>query len=102
MARQFPTRKAFRAWLQERENEIVGVPDDGYDCPLARFLKDQGWPPRIKVRSMTVDENRIRIGRFWALPLWACIFVTVIDGIGKPTGIRGATALAALDLRSSL
>ena len=64
------TKKGFESWLSEKsDRSLVGNPESPTDCPLCRFLRDQG----AEDINMSISDKNID-GRFSENPLWAINF----------------------------
>lgn len=89
-------REAFAEWLRAKKpRAVVGERGVVWDCPIARYLKDQGaFGPRFvgEYYRLTLDGEPI------GAPAWAGEFQIQVDESGeKWSGVTAATALRILE-----
>lgn len=88
-------RAAFRAWLVENTQEIVGYTGECFSCPLAVYVGAAKNQDSVEVNDEYCEINGQRL----ALPSWAKKFVEGVDDISEYASeeVWGARALAILD-----
>ncbi len=90
---EFPGIDAFRAWLEERRDQFVGMVCTAGGCPLALWLDDT-WDGFWFVEP---EEYYRDGGKGAPLPTWAQQFVQEADRLYDPyNGVTGEQALDVL------
>lgn len=92
-------RRRFEQWLSGQRG-IVGTACDRNDCPLARWLRDEGVRVSYVLEYDVGVETGGEIARY-RLPEWARWFVTLVDG-SSTSSITAGRALRLLARASEL
>lgn len=84
-------KAAFRKWLEERADIVVGLTDMKAQCPIHTYLTStKGWA-YVRVWHTQVQTA----GLFLTLPKWAQKFIEDIDSPKRR--VTGAECLEVLD-----
>lgn len=90
---KFPSKKAFRAFLEANSEKEVGYPCNRGGCPLANFLGSLGYSG-AEVRPSTVFATDGQV--CFLTPPWAQGFIARFDKNARGVGYTGRVALDAL------
>lgn len=93
----------FKAWLESfKPNQIVGESEDGHICPIANYLKSEGYELPFVESTYYADESTRNPGA--QCPIWARKFVQHVDSSADYDNVNGnkvkaKTALEILEMK---
>jgi hypothetical protein len=89
--------RLFRAWLEAMPRTVIcGKRRSAEYCPIARFLRDQGFKSPI-VTTEFVEGQTWQGREMLDCPQWAQMFIWRIDSVGGQPVVRTSTALSNLN-----
>lgn len=92
----------FMGWLRhelaEDAGRIVGRAGDGGDCPISRYLREEGgcFQPCVYPSTWSFILNGREVS--YTMPHWGALFVAAIDGRDYERIPRAVSAAEALSM----
>ncbi len=86
-------REAFRRWLAGQPATATFSPGDMDACPLARYLQARGMPASVWPDCLTVRPTPWSPLEERPLPLWAAVYVRLVDRRRAPLSSAMAQTL---------
>ena len=96
----------FRSWLEKQPDDRHFTPQDGENCPIANYLKDQlkeQFPEEELISTSVGSENSSLVypenpyGKSIENPRWAVEFIELFDERSESSPASPRVALMILD-----
>ena len=77
------TQGAFKVWLTAHGASRVGRACNEFDCPVANFLRDHGYPEAAVFDNVWYSDQPMLVINKHRLPRWAQTLIEHVDAVDE-------------------